>query len=39
MCNPRAADPGCPTNAPCSANNIGDWLLPNTYATCGGVAH
>ena len=37
FCDPNAADSGCPANAPCSTNNISDWNLPPTFATCGGV--
>lgn len=38
LCDPAApaASNGCPQNAPCSTNNIGDWGLPNTFGTCGG---
>jgi hypothetical protein len=38
LCDQKAADAGtgCPQNAPCSHDNIGDWGLPRTYATCGG---
>lgn len=37
LCDPAKADAGgCPTNAPCSNDNIGDWGLPNTFGTCGG---
>lgn len=37
LCDPRAADAGCPQADPCSNNNIGDWgQLPDSYGTCGG---
>ena len=32
---PRRGRTGC-TGTTCSNNNIGDWNLPQTYATCGG---
>ena len=35
LCDVNAAVPGC-TGSTCSNNNIGDWNLPDTYATCGG---
>lgn len=36
LCDPNATTTGCPQQDPCSNDNIGDWGLPNTYATCGG---
>jgi hypothetical protein len=36
LCDPQAADAGCPSGQPCSNHDIGDWQLPSTYATCGG---
>lgn len=36
LCDPNATDAGCPQSDPCSNDNIGDWVLPDTYATCGG---
>lgn len=39
LCDPKAATTGCPQQDPCSNNNIGDWGLPNTYATCGGMGN
>jgi hypothetical protein len=36
LCDPQAADAGCPPSDPCSTNNIADWNLPTTFATCGG---
>jgi hypothetical protein len=37
LCDPTAGTAtGCAVNQPCSSNNIGDWGLPRTYATCGG---
>lgn len=37
LCDKNAPDGGgCPQNQPCSSNNIGDWNLPSSYATCGG---
>lgn len=37
LCDPAAGDAGgCAPNQPCSSNNIGDWGLPRSYATCGG---
>jgi hypothetical protein len=27
---------GCEAGVNCSSNNIGDWGLPSSYATCGG---
>lgn len=38
LCDPAAAVSGCTGGAgnACSNNNIGDWNLPQTYATCGG---
>lgn len=34
--NAPAASNGCPQNQACSSNNIGDWGLPQSFATCGG---
>ena len=39
LCDPAAATTGCTATAPCSHDNIGDWGLPNTFATCGGVGN
>jgi hypothetical protein len=36
LCDPAALTVGCPTDAPCSANSIEDWNLPNGFGTCGG---
>ena len=36
LCDRTATQTGCPASAPCSANNINDWKLPNGFATCGG---
>ena len=36
LCDPLAADADCPASQPCSTNNISDWNLPATFATCGG---
>lgn len=37
LCDRGAPDGGgCPASAPCSNENIGDWGLPRTFATCGG---
>ena len=36
LCDPRSAQAGCPANAPCSSDKIGDWRLPPTFGTCGG---
>jgi hypothetical protein len=36
LCDRTATPTGCPASAPCSANNINDWKLPNGFATCGG---
>lgn len=35
LCDPKASDAGC-VNQTCSNNNISDWGLPSSYATCGG---
>lgn len=35
LCDVTAAVPGC-TGSTCSNDKIGDWNLPDTYATCGG---
>jgi hypothetical protein len=39
LCDPAAAATGCAPGASCSSKNIGDWGLPATYATCGGVGN
>ena len=36
LCDPSAAVSGCAPGTTCSSNNIGEWGLPRTYATCGG---
>jgi hypothetical protein len=37
LCDPRAADAGCPAALRCSSDHISDWGdLPSGYATCGG---
>jgi hypothetical protein len=36
LCDPNAATTGCAAAQPCSSRNIGDWGLPQTFATCGG---
>jgi hypothetical protein len=36
LCDPKATATGCPTSAPCSSANIGDWTLPASFGTCGG---
>ncbi len=36
LCDPNAVPTGCSQQNACSSKNIGDWGLPNTYATCGG---
>lgn len=36
LCDPKAASTGCPQQDPCDNDNIDDWGLPRTYATCGG---
>jgi hypothetical protein len=38
LCDKSAPDggSGCPQQEPCSSRNIGDWGLPNGFATCGG---
>lgn len=36
LCDPNAADAGCPPSQPCSTDNLGDWGLPSGFATCGG---
>jgi len=37
LCDPSSGDAGCPSADPCSTNNIQDWNLPPTFATCGGL--
>jgi hypothetical protein len=39
LCDPAAASAGCGDAGACSNDNIGDWGLPDTFATCGGVEH
>lgn len=41
LCDLNAPSTGCPPNASsaCSSNNVGDWGLPSTYATCGGIGN
>ena len=39
LCDRTAPQTGCPASAPCSANNINDWKLPNGFATCGGKSN
>jgi hypothetical protein len=41
LCDPSAppAQSGCPASAPCSNSNIGDWDLPSTFGTCGGLGN
>jgi len=36
LCAPMAAVSGCDAGVTCSSNNVGDWNLPPSYATCGG---
>ena len=36
LCDPTAADAGCPADAGCSTSNIGTWRLPAGFGTCGG---
>src|SRR5262249_12138151 len=36
LCDPNATTTGCEAGVNCSNNNIGDWGLPQNYATCGG---
>ena len=36
LCAPMATVSGCDAGVACSNNNIGDWNLPQTFATCGG---
>lgn len=36
LCDPQAMPTGCPMGVMCSNNNIGDWNLPQNFATCGG---
>ena len=38
LCNPAAGTSGCAGDAgACSSTNIGDWGLPATFGTCGGI--
>jgi hypothetical protein len=41
LCDPAATPAAnrCANSAPCSTKNIGDWGLPSTYGTCGGVGN
>ncbi|GAC1525184.1 MAG: hypothetical protein NVS3B10_24220 [Polyangiales bacterium] len=39
LCDPAATPTGCAPGVSCSANNVTDWGIPNTYATCGGVGN
>jgi hypothetical protein len=39
LCDPAAASSGCAAGVMCSAANIGDWGLPRSFATCGGVGN
>jgi hypothetical protein len=39
LCDPQAATSGCTAGVACSSNDIGDWGLPRTFATCGGVGN
>jgi hypothetical protein len=39
LCDLNAPSTGCPTSAACSSKNVGDWGLPSTYATCGGMGN
>jgi len=39
LCDPTATATGCPSSAACSSNNVSDWGLPTTYATCGGIGN
>jgi hypothetical protein len=41
LCDPTVTpgQSGCPSTAPCSNSNIGDWDLPSTFGTCGGVSN
>ncbi len=36
LCDSTATVTGCAVGTMCSNNNIGDWNLPPSYATCGG---
>lgn len=36
LCSNADMPTGCAMNVACSGNNIGDWNLPNGFATCGG---
>jgi hypothetical protein len=37
LCDPKAAVTGCALNHPCSSTHVGDWGLPSSFGTCGGV--
>jgi hypothetical protein len=37
LCDKSLADAGC-GDAACASTNIGTWLLPSGFATCGGVS-
>ncbi len=41
LCDPAvaAAASGCGDAGACSSMNIGDWGLPDTFGTCGGVGN
>ena len=39
LCSNMDMPTGCAMNVMCSSNNIGDWNLPNGFATCGGKAN
>jgi hypothetical protein len=39
LCDPSATSSGCGDAGACSNQNIGDWGLPGTFGTCGGVEH
>lgn len=40
LCDPSAPSSGCTAaTGACSSQNVGDWGLPHTYATCGGVGN
>jgi hypothetical protein len=39
LCDPNAMMSGCGDAGACSSMNIGDWGLPRTFATCGGLGN
>ncbi len=40
LCDPSAVSSGCTAaTGACSSQNVSDWGLPQTYATCGGVGN